>query len=110
MKIGIDIEEVKRFKSLIKNKAFLTRVFSQQEIDYCLSKKNAIEHFAVRFSGKEAVWKALNNSKIQITSISFKNLKNGNPVVFINNKKVSNIQVSFSHTKTTVVAVAVLED
>ena len=108
MKVGIDIEEVKRFKSLIKNKAFLTRVFSKEEINYCLSKKNAIEHFAVRFCGKEAVWKALNNSKIQITSISFKNLKSGKPTVLINNKKNTCIQVSFSHTKTTVVAVAIV--
>ena len=108
MKVGIDIEEVKRFKSLIKNKAFLTRIFSKEEIDYCSSKKNAVEHFAVRFCGKEAVWKALNNSKIQITSVSFKNLKSGQPVVLINNKKASNIQVSFSHTKNVVAAVAIV--
>lgn len=110
MKIGIDIEEVKRFKSLIKNKAFLSRVFSSEEIKYCSSKKNAVEHFAVRFCGKEAVWKALSNSKIQITSVSFQNLKSGKPIVLINKKKNPNIQVSFSHTKTTVVAVAILED
>ena len=108
MKVGIDIEEVKRFKSLIKNKAFLSRVFSKEEINYCLSKKNAIESFAVRFCGKEAVWKALSDSKIQITSISFKNLKSGKPTVLINNKKNPEIQVSFSHTKTTVVAVAIV--
>ena len=110
MKVGIDIEEVKRFKSLIKNKAFLSRVFSPEEINYCSSKKNAAEHFAVRFCGKEAVWKALSNSKIHITSISFKNLTSGKPTVIINNKKNSKIQVSFSRTKTTVVAVAILED
>ena len=110
MKIGIDIEEVKRFKALIKNRAFLSRVFSPEEINYCLSKKNSAEHFAVRFCGKEAVWKALSNFKIQITSVSFKNLNSGKPVVLINNKKKSKIQISFSHTKTVVAAVAIVED
>lgn len=108
MRIGIDIEEIKRFSKLIKDKAFLKKIFSQDELDYCLSKKNSIQHFAVRFAGKEAVWKALSSKKtISITTISFKNIDNGKPEVYIKNKKASNIDISFSHTKSTVVAVAI---
>lgn len=108
MNIGIDIEEIKRFQKLLKDKNFIERIFSKNEIAYCLSKKkNSIQHFAVRFAGKEAVWKALDNSKITITDISFKNSISGKPLVYIKNKIKRNIEVSFSHNKTTVVAVAI---
>jgi len=107
MKIGIDIEEIKRFSKLVKNPAFIKKIFSEDEIKYCLSKKNSIQHFAVRFSGKEAVWKTLKIKKdIALTSISFKNTDTGKPEVYINGKKISYIDISFSHTATTVVAVA----
>lgn len=108
MRIGIDIEELKRFSKLVKDKAFLKKIFSQDEIDYCLSKKSSTQHFAVRFAGKEAVWKALSSTKtVPITAISFKNIDNGKPEVYIKNKKVPYIDISFSHTKNTVVAVAI---
>jgi holo-[acyl-carrier protein] synthase len=108
MNIGIDIEEIKRFQKLLKDKNFIKRLFSKDEIDYCSSKKNAVQHYAVRFAGKEAVWKAINKSKkIVITDISFKNSVLGKPEVFIKDKKVSYIDVSFSHNKTTVIAVAI---
>jgi holo-[acyl-carrier protein] synthase len=111
MKIGIDIEEVKRFSKLVKDTAFLKRVFSQNEIDYCMSKKNLSQHFAVRFAGKEAVWKAINSKKnVSITDISFKNIDSGKPEVYIKNKKASDIDISFSHTKNTVVAVAIVSE
>ena len=109
MNIGIDIEEIKRFNNLLKDKKFIERIFSKDEIEYCLSKKkNAIQHFAVRFAGKEAVWKAINKSKkFVITDISFKNSITGKPEVYIKGKKISYIDISFSHTKNTVVAVAI---
>ena len=109
MNIGIDIEEIKRFQKLLKDKKFIERVFSKDEIEYCLSKKkNSIQHFAVRFAGKEAVWKAINKSKkLVITDISFKNSIIGKPEVYIKGKKATYIDISFSHNRTTVVAVAV---
>jgi holo-[acyl-carrier protein] synthase len=108
MKIGIDIEEVKRFSKLIKNKAFLKRVFSKEEIDYCKSKKQSAQHFAVRFAAKEAVWKAVNRKKnVVITDIFIKNEDSGKPQVFIKNRKAPHIDVSLSHTGDIVVAVAV---
>ena len=108
MNIGIDIEEIKRFQKLIKDKKFVERIFSENEIKYCSSKKNAAQHYAVRFAGKEAVWKAVNKrKKITVTDISFKNSVTGKPEVYIKRKKVPYIDISFSHNKTTVVAVAV---
>ncbi len=109
--IGIDIEEVSRFKKLIKDKKFVERIFSEDEIKYCSSRKNSVQHFAVRFAGKEAVWKAVNNKikNIVITDISFKNSLSGKPEVYIKNKKIKNIEVSFSHTKAIVTAIALLK-
>ena len=109
MNIGIDIEEIKRFQKLLKDKKFIERIFSKDEIEYCLSKKkNYVQHFAVRFAGKEAVWKATNKSKkLVMTDISFKNSNIGKPEVYIKGKKVSYIDISFSHNRTTVVAVAI---
>lgn len=58
--IGIDSIEIKRFShwSLYKKETLL-KVFSPQEISYCLSiPAKTAERFAVRFAAKEAFLKA----------------------------------------------------
>ncbi len=57
--VGVDIEENSRFKDKVSDENFLKRVFTQAEIDYCLSKVHSHEHLAVRFCAKESVIKAL---------------------------------------------------
>lgn len=37
----------------------LNKIYTQTELDYCLSKKNKYQHFAARFAAKEAIAKAL---------------------------------------------------
>ncbi|MDR0618256.1 MAG: holo-ACP synthase [Endomicrobium sp.] len=107
--IGVDIEEVKRFNKYLKNSKIIKRIFSQEEIDYSYSKKNVPQHLAVRFSAKEAVWKALGNKnkEIAITDIKIINNKYGKPEVFIKNKKSTKMELSISHTNKYVVAVAI---
>jgi holo-[acyl-carrier protein] synthase len=109
MNIGIDMEEVERFDKYMKDKAFLERIFSKEEILYSLPKKNASQHLAVRFAAKEAIWKALSskNKKLFLTDISVVNNKDGKPQVYIKNKKYKKIDLSLSHTKKYVVAVAI---
>lgn len=107
MNVGIDIEEVERFNKYLKKQDYLKRIFSSDEINYCLSKKNSTQHLAARFAAKEAVWKSLNSDKIIITDISIKNTKTGKPQVYINNKLCKNIDISLSHTKKYAVAVAI---
>ena len=87
MEIGIDIVEVKRIARLTKNKAFLKRVFTPEEITYCSKKINKAEHYAVRFAAKEAVWKALGMGGLSLKSISVKNRPNGKPEALIKGKK-----------------------
>ncbi|MBI3949151.1 MAG: holo-ACP synthase [Acidobacteria bacterium] len=63
--IGIDLVEVPRFEQALKRygERFLNRLFTPSEIAYCQSKARAIEHYAARFSAKEAAMKALGTGK-----------------------------------------------
>jgi|SRR5579863_724179 len=59
--IGVDSIEIDRFVSWhsysVKK---LSRIFSPQEIDYCLSsQQKSAERFATRFAAREALYKAL---------------------------------------------------
>ncbi len=59
---GIDLVKVERMKQMIERpsgEAFLARVFSTAEQNYCGSKRMKFEHYAARFAAKEAVLKAL---------------------------------------------------
>lgn len=59
--IGLDAVEISRFKDWHKfDQKQLSKVFSRDEINYALSvKTKSAERFAVRFSAKEAAYKAL---------------------------------------------------
>lgn len=113
--VGVDIEEVKRFKALVRNRKFMDRVFTKQEIAYCSAKKRKLEHFAVRFAAKEAVWKALSDflrgkkAHLGHRDIGVKNDAFGKPQVVLP-KAFSSIAkrttLSLSHTSSYAVAVA----
>jgi holo-[acyl-carrier protein] synthase len=117
--LGVDIEEVKRFQGLLRNRRFLNRVFSPGEIAYCNKKKNRAQHFAVRFAAKEAVWKALSDVIRQCRrpvghrDISIKNTLSGKPEVILPKALSSyskRVQVSLSHTKSYAVAMALVRE
>lgn len=58
MLIGIDIIDIDRIrKSTERTPRFLHRVFTPQELTYCLDKANPYPSLAVRFAAKEAVRK-----------------------------------------------------
>src|ERR1700760_1560832 len=59
--IGVDTIEIERFASWqTYSRQKLLRIFSQEEIDYVLSnQQKSAERFAVRFSAREALYKAL---------------------------------------------------
>ena len=72
--IGTDIVNIKRLqKSLKKNgNKFKNKVFTQDEITYCESKKNSSAYYAKRFAAKEAFVKALGTGFRK--NITFKNI------------------------------------
>ena len=59
--VGIDTVEISRFNRWTTySKERLSRLFSPQEIDYCLKEPiKAPERMAVRFAAKEAFYKAV---------------------------------------------------
>jgi holo-[acyl-carrier protein] synthase len=59
--IGTDIIECERISQMMEKHgdAFLKRVFTAGEIEYCVDRKMAYQHFAGRWAAKEAVLKTL---------------------------------------------------
>jgi holo-[acyl-carrier protein] synthase len=58
---GVDITEVDRIEAAVKRfgDRFLKRVFTPEEVRYCMGKPNAAERLAARFAAKEAGMKAI---------------------------------------------------
>lgn len=59
--IGTEIVECLRVAQMIERhgEQFINRVYTTAEIEYCRSRRQATQHFAARWAGKEAILKAL---------------------------------------------------
>ena len=93
--IGTDIANISRIKNLIKNKKFLTRIFSKIEMSKCNQQINKANCFAKRFAAKEAFSKALGtgiSNGINFNEIVILNKKSGKPYISIigQTKKILN--------------------
>lgn len=117
---GTDIIEIERIKESIEKagKQFINRIYTENEIKYCESKKSLkYQHYAGRFSAKEAIFKAISKSLDDKFSMEWKNMEilndeNGRPSVkFINFevKGLKEIDISISHCKQYAVATVVVE-
>jgi len=119
--IGIDIIEASRIKAAIdKNKRFLSRVYTEKEIEYCSGMKLSELHYAARFSAKEAFIKAIGTGfryGIKWTDIEIINDELGKPIVklygkakdIFHKKGGKSIHVSLSHSKEYGSAVIIIE-
>jgi holo-[acyl-carrier protein] synthase len=129
--IGVDIIDIHRFAEWhIKPQTELLRVFSQEEITYCLheNKQCSAERFAVRFAAKEAFFKAYHamfsslgqeptQSLLTIQKhVSVSRLLNGAPMLNVNWKALlpediapPSVHVSLSHAQSQAVAMVILE-
>ena len=116
---GTDIIEIYRIKEAIEDMddKFIKRIYTQNEIDYCESKKNAkYQHYSARFAAKEAVFKAISkeiDDKFSISwcDIEILNCASGRPYAKISNHDlpIKEIDVSLSHCKEYAVANVVVE-
>ncbi len=101
MNIGIDIVENKRLNN--KNKRFVELILTEKEqIEY---KKRGQSYLYGRFAAKEAIMKALSNTK----NLSFRDIEiltnnDGSPNV----TKPSKLKVSISHEKKYTIAIAIV--
>jgi holo-[acyl-carrier protein] synthase len=58
---GIDIVDISRFERFVRenNELLFKRLFTPQELAYCVARKRSAQHYALRFAAKEAFLKAL---------------------------------------------------
>jgi holo-[acyl-carrier protein] synthase len=117
--IGIDIIEIERIRKSVDTygNSFLNKIYTQKELEYCMSKYNKYQHLAARFAAKEAIYKAIATGwekEATWKNIEITNEINGMPVVkflgqlkdFVSDDK--DIKVSLSHSDNYVVAVAII--
>lgn len=114
---GTDIIEIERIKKSIEDekigKAFIERVYTNKEIEYCESKKaQKYQHYAVRFAAKEAAFKALSEQLKDTNSVTWKDFEivndlQGRPKLNLKElylKGIEDIDLSLSHCKEYAVA------
>ena len=118
---GVDIVQIPKLREIMeRNKNFVTDIFTEQERDYCMSKKDPYIHFAGRYAAKEASLKALGTGISGIDN-SFQDIEtvpgsSGKPELSmrgwtkkISSKKgISQMTVSISHTVDYAVATVIL--
>ena len=119
--IGTDIIEVERVeKQISKDNGFKEKVFTAKEIEYCESKKGKAQNYAARFSAKESFFKAIGTGwrgGLAFTEIEILNDELGKPSIiphgevkkFIEENKITNINVSLTHIKEIANAIVIIE-
>ena len=121
--LGVDIVEVKRIEAAIvrHGPAFLQRVFTQAEIDYCERHRNRYERYAGRFAVKEAAMKALGTGwtrGVRWVDIEVTREASGKPTLTLRGATrehaerlgVRHINVSITHSGDTAFAQVIFED
>ena len=106
--VGVDIVDNTRIKKSIKNKNFISRVFSKEEINQSKKIKDKTNYYSKRFAAKESLSKAIGTgfrNDLNFKDITIVNDKYGKPSYQLNNKvkkliyskfKVKNIKISLS--------------
>lgn len=109
--VGTDIESVETFrKSKYKdNMGFYSRIFTKEEIEYCLNKSDPYPHFTARFSAKEAFVKAFGEEVKDLREIELV-LEAGRPKIKMERCEGLNVYVSLSHSYELANAIVVIED
>lgn len=120
---GVDIVEIDRIRHSFDScgESFRNRVFTENEINYCESKKVVrFESYAARFAAKEAVSKAFGtgiSEGIKWKDIEILNEPQGKPYVVLSERareiyekmNARGISLSLSHCRSYAVAYAVIE-
>ncbi|MDE6431968.1 MAG: holo-ACP synthase [Opitutales bacterium] len=119
--VGTDIVDALRIKRAISRfgQSFIGKIFTKNEIQYCLNFANSYQSFAARFAAKEAFAKAIGiglGSTLRWCDISVKNTSTGRPELILSSNakalmeksRFHTAKISLSHTKTLAQAVVIL--
>lgn len=120
--VGVDIVEVARIQKMLDREqdAFLARVFTAQERDYCLKRGQPAESLAARFAAKEALMKVLGTGwgeGVGFQQVEVVRDDRGNPGLELTGEAatvatklgIHRLHVSLSHTNDHAVALVVAE-
>ena len=120
--IGTDIIECLRIGQMIERhgELFINRVYTDHEIQYCQSRKQAIQHFAGRWAAKEAILKALGTGwrkGISWRDVEVRNEPGGRPVValrggdrdVVEQLGIAEMLISISHCRSHATAYALAQ-
>jgi holo-[acyl-carrier protein] synthase len=119
--IGVDLVEIARVQKLIEeDTGFAERIFTETEIAYCESKFSKAQHYAARFTAKEAFFKALGTGFREGMSwqdVEVENDALGKPQLRLaavaleqfKKRKLKKATLSLSHTRDMAVALVVIE-
>lgn len=118
MLIGIDIVDIDRIRIVAsRTPRFLSRVFTQQELEYCYGKKDPYPSLAVRFAAKEAVRKLhpAFAGGIGFQEVEVINDPKGRPEIILHGEALNRylqenlgeIGISLSHSRNQAIASAV---
>ena len=100
--IGVDIVDNARIKNSIKNKKFISRIFSNKEINRSKKIKNKVNYYSKRYAAKESLSKAIGTgfrNDLNFKDISIINDKHGKPYYELDNKVKKLIYSKFSVKK-----------
>jgi holo-[acyl-carrier protein] synthase len=124
VQMGVDIVQVERIRRVIKRSpAFVKRVFTQGERDYCDGATAPEYHYATRFAAKEAVVKALGtgfSNGIKPCDVEVTLTSKGRPVVKLHGAAARRarelgvlelpISLSYTHIEAVACAMAITEN
>lgn len=117
--IGTDIIEIDRIeKAIERTPSFLTKAFTQKEIELFKSKSYRVETIAGNFAAKEAISKAIGTGIRGFSLIDIEVLRDelGKPIVNVSDAVRKNIKfdnykfhLSIAHNNNNATAYAILE-
>lgn len=120
---GVDITEVPRIREALERfgDRFLRRVFTPDEVRYCMGKPNAAERLAARFAAKEAGMKAIGTGlrhgitwhDVEVVRLPGQRPSlrfSGRAAEFAGRLGCKRTHLSLSHTKEHAIAFVILEN
>jgi holo-[acyl-carrier protein] synthase len=119
--VGVDMVEIARVRRLVEeDRGFAARIFTDREIAYCESKFSKAQHYAARFTAKEAFFKALGTGfrdGMSWRDVEVENDALGKPQLRLaavalqqfRKRKLTHAMLSLSHTREMAVALVVIE-
>lgn len=118
--VGTDIIEIDRIREVIeRTPSFLSKAFTENEIELFKTKGMRVETIAGNFAAKEALSKALGTGFRGYKLKDFEILRDelGKPIVNLSKEardktsdRILNINISISHSKDNAIAFVIIEE